>query len=79
MVRLGRKANDRSRTIGSAFSGCTFPGTESPLFCLPDGHMGLGLGTELARRLAKEWIGYTFDPASASAGQVKVLTDFEGC
>ena len=37
------------------------------------------VGVELARRLAKEWLGYTFDPSSASAGKVKVLTDFEGC
>jgi ribose 5-phosphate isomerase B len=37
------------------------------------------VGLELARRLAREWLGYTFDPASASAGKVKVLTDFEGC
>jgi ribose 5-phosphate isomerase B len=37
------------------------------------------VGIELARRLAREWIGYTFDPASASAGKVKVLTDFESC
>ncbi|MGX1162733.1 homodimeric dihydroxyacetone kinase [Arthrobacter sp. SLBN-100] len=44
VVRLGRKANARTRTIGSAFSGCTFPGASSPLFSLPDGQMGLGLG-----------------------------------
>ena len=37
------------------------------------------IGLELARRLAKEWIGYTFDPASASAAKVQVLSDFEGC
>ncbi|MFJ5861911.1 RpiB/LacA/LacB family sugar-phosphate isomerase [Pseudarthrobacter sp. NPDC092439] len=37
------------------------------------------VGIELARRLAREWIGYTFDPGSASAGKVKVLTDFEVC
>jgi ribose 5-phosphate isomerase B len=37
------------------------------------------VGLELARRLAREWLGYTFDPASASAGKVKVLTDCEGC
>lgn len=37
------------------------------------------VGLELARRLAREWIGYTFDPSSASADKVKVLTDFEGC
>ncbi|WP_285246826.1 dihydroxyacetone kinase family protein [Pseudarthrobacter sp. efr-133-R2A-89] len=44
VVRLGRKANDLTRTIGSAFAGCTFPGAESPLFTLPEGQMGLGLG-----------------------------------
>jgi dihydroxyacetone kinase len=44
VVRLGRKANDRTRTIGSAFAGCTFPGARAPLFTLPDGQMGLGLG-----------------------------------
>lgn len=37
------------------------------------------VGLELARRLAREWIGYTFDPDSASAAKVKVLTDYEGC
>ncbi|MFF1252747.1 dihydroxyacetone kinase family protein [Pseudarthrobacter sp. NPDC058329] len=44
VVRLGRKTNDRTRTIGSAFAGCTFPGADAPLFTLPDGQMGLGLG-----------------------------------
>ncbi|MDI2033706.1 dihydroxyacetone kinase family protein [Paenarthrobacter nitroguajacolicus] len=44
VVRLGRKANDSTRTIGTAFSGCTFPGADQPLFRLPEGHMGLGLG-----------------------------------
>lgn len=37
------------------------------------------VGVELARRLAREWLGYTFDPSSASADKVRVLTDFEGC
>jgi ribose 5-phosphate isomerase B len=37
------------------------------------------VGVELARRLAREWVGYTFDPTSASADKVKVLTEFEGC
>lgn len=37
------------------------------------------VGLELARRLVREWIGYAFDPSSASAAKVKVLSDFEGC
>ncbi|NKQ54672.1 dihydroxyacetone kinase family protein [Amycolatopsis sp. K13G38] len=44
VVRVGRKANDVTRTIGTAFAGCTFPGAASPLFTVPDGQMGLGLG-----------------------------------
>ncbi|WP_263855451.1 ribose-5-phosphate isomerase [Arthrobacter sp. M4] len=37
------------------------------------------VGLELARRLAKEWLGYVFDPSSASAAKVKVLNEYEGC
>jgi ribose 5-phosphate isomerase B len=37
------------------------------------------VGVELARRLAREWVGYTFDPESASAGKLNVLSDYEGC
>jgi dihydroxyacetone kinase len=44
VVRLGRKANSMTRTIGSAFHGCTFPGADAPLFTLQDKQMGLGLG-----------------------------------
>jgi len=35
------------------------------------------IGIELARRLAKEWLGYTFDPNSASAEKVKAISDYE--
>lgn len=42
--RVGHKANDRTRTIGTAFSGCTFPGANAPLFTVEKGEMGLGLG-----------------------------------
>lgn len=42
--RLGRKANAATRTIGVAFSGCTMPGADEPLFTVPEGHLGLGLG-----------------------------------
>lgn len=37
------------------------------------------IGLELARRLAKEWIGHAFDPASASAAKVDAITDYENC
>lgn len=35
------------------------------------------VGIELARRLAREWLGYEFDDASASADKVAVLEDYE--
>ncbi|GAA0531967.1 hypothetical protein GCM10011581_16410 [Saccharopolyspora subtropica] len=37
------------------------------------------IGLELARRLAREWLGYRFDPESPSARKVAVLTDYESC
>ena len=35
------------------------------------------VGLELARRLAREWLGYTFDPQSASARKVEVIGGYE--
>ncbi|MBN9736275.1 MULTISPECIES: dihydroxyacetone kinase family protein [unclassified Pseudonocardia] len=42
--RLGNAANAATRTLGVAFSGCTMPGEDEPLFSVPEGHLGLGLG-----------------------------------
>ncbi|GAS90236.1 dihydroxyacetone kinase family protein [Mycolicibacterium brisbanense] len=42
--RVARLANDRTRTLGVAFGGCTMPGADTPLFTVPDGRMGVGLG-----------------------------------
>ncbi len=42
--KLAIHANDFTRTLGVAFDGCTLPGAPSPLFQVPDGKMGLGLG-----------------------------------
>lgn len=44
VVRIGVLANDRTRTLGVAFSGCTLPGADHPLFTVPAGKMGVGLG-----------------------------------
>ncbi|MFC3298057.1 ribose-5-phosphate isomerase [Arthrobacter agilis] len=35
------------------------------------------IGVELARRLAKEWLGYTFDTSSASAAKVDAISGYE--
>jgi dihydroxyacetone kinase len=42
--RVAVHANDATRTLGVAFSGCTLPGKAEPLFTLPAGQMGIGLG-----------------------------------
>ena len=42
--RLARKANHRTRSLGVAYSGCTFPGATEPLFTVPEGMMSIGLG-----------------------------------
>lgn len=42
--RAGRAANAATRTLGVAFSGCTMPGAREPLFQVPPGMLGLGLG-----------------------------------
>lgn len=35
------------------------------------------VGLELARRLAREWLGYEFDDTSASAAKVAVIDEYE--
>lgn len=42
--RVAIKANDRTRSFGVAFGGCTFPGADAPLFTVPEGKMAVGLG-----------------------------------
>jgi len=42
--RVAQQANDRTRTMGVAFSGCTLPGADHRLFTVPDGKMSVGLG-----------------------------------
>lgn len=44
VLAVARHANDNTRTLGLAFSGCKFPGAEQPLFTVPEGKMGFGLG-----------------------------------
>jgi dihydroxyacetone kinase len=39
-----RRANDRTRSFGVAFGGCTLPGAQAPLFTVPEGRMAIGLG-----------------------------------
>jgi D-erythrulose 4-kinase len=42
--RIAERANARTRTLGVAFSGCTLPGANKPLFTVPAGRMAVGMG-----------------------------------
>ncbi|GAA3768219.1 dihydroxyacetone kinase family protein [Plantactinospora mayteni] len=44
VARLARRANDRTRSLGVAFDGCTLPGAAAPLFTVPNGRMAVGMG-----------------------------------
>lgn len=43
-VEVTERANDRTRSFGVAFSGCTLPGADHPLFSVPEGRMAVGMG-----------------------------------
>ncbi|WP_285042189.1 dihydroxyacetone kinase family protein [Plantibacter sp. LMC-P-059a] len=44
VVRVATHANERTRSFGVAFSGCTLPGATEPLFSVPEGRMAVGMG-----------------------------------
>ena len=89
--RVARKANARTVSFGVAFSGCTLPGASEPLFTVPKGRMGIGLGIHgepgidetdivpadaLARLLVGRLLGER--PADCS-GRVAVVLNGLGC
>lgn len=44
VTAIAAKANERTRSFGVAFTGCTLPGAPEPLFTVPAGRMAVGLG-----------------------------------
>jgi D-erythrulose 4-kinase len=44
VTAIAERANDRTRSFGVAFSGCSLPGAEEPLFTVPEGRMAIGMG-----------------------------------
>jgi len=44
VFRVATLANERTRSFGIAFSGCTLPGASAPLFNVPAGRMAVGMG-----------------------------------
>lgn len=54
---FANRANERTRTLGVAFTGCTLPGASEPLFTIPVGRMGVGVGLHGEPGLREEPIG----------------------
>lgn len=52
--RVGRLANDRTRTMGIGLDGCTMPGADDKLFHVAKGTMGVGLGIHGEPGIAEE-------------------------
>ncbi|SDW87962.1 dihydroxyacetone kinase [Arthrobacter sp. cf158] len=44
VVEIAERANHRTRSFGVAFTGCTLPGADHPLFSVPEGRMAVGMG-----------------------------------
>ena len=82
--RLGNLANDRTRSVGVAFTGCTMPGDDHPLFTVEPGMMGVGLGihgepglstepVESSSDLAKRLVQAVMSEAPTSSGKIGVI------
>ena len=68
VVRVGRHANDRTRTLGVAFAGCTLPGEKTALFLVPHEKMAVGLGIHGEAGISEEDI-----PSARQVAQRLVL------
>ncbi|MDH6193955.1 dihydroxyacetone kinase [Mycobacterium frederiksbergense] len=70
VVRVAEAANAATRTLGVAFDGCTLPGADHPLFTVPVGHMGLGLGIHGEPGVADEAMPTAAELAATLVGGV---------
>ena len=74
VVSVALRANAMTRTLGVAFDGCTLPGSAEPLFTVPAGCMGIGVGIhgepgigEVGRPTAAELAAVLVDRVLAEA------------
>ncbi|SEJ46696.1 dihydroxyacetone kinase [Arthrobacter sp. yr096] len=85
VVEIAERANERTRSFGVAFTGCTLPGADHPLFSVPEGRMAVGMGIhgepgigetdiptadELAELLVKDLLAEVPDGLSARGARV---------
>ncbi|MDR1634199.1 MAG: dihydroxyacetone kinase family protein [Bifidobacteriaceae bacterium] len=75
VVEAGTRANAATRSFGVGLGGCTLPGSQAPLFTLPEGVMGVGLGIHGEPGIGEE----PLVSAHALAGRLvsAVLGEFE--
>lgn len=64
---IAHRANERTRSFGVAFSGCSHPGATEPLFTVPEGRMAIGLGIH-----GEPGIGETAVPTSPELAELLV-------
>lgn len=69
VVRVATLANERTRSFGVAFTGCTLPGADAPLFTIPEGRMGVGIGIH-----GEPGIGETDIPTADGLAELFVTT-----
>ncbi|MFJ3384011.1 MULTISPECIES: dihydroxyacetone kinase family protein [unclassified Curtobacterium] len=85
VTAIANRANDRTRSFGVAFSGCSLPGADEPLFTVPEGRMAIGMGihgergidetdvptaSELAALLVDELLNQLPDGVTADGARV---------
>lgn len=54
VAAVAARANQVTRSFGVAFAGCTLPGANKPLFTIPPGRMGVGMGIHGEPGIAEE-------------------------
>ncbi|MFJ6569457.1 dihydroxyacetone kinase family protein [Streptomyces sp. NPDC091292] len=69
VAEVAAHANARTRSFGIAFSGCTLPGADHPLFTVPEGRMAVGLGIH-----GEPGIGEQGLPTADEAAELLVTT-----
>ncbi|MFJ8925511.1 dihydroxyacetone kinase family protein [Streptomyces sp. NPDC102364] len=69
VARIAAHANDRTRSFGIAFSGCTLPGADHPLFTVPEERMAVGLGIHGEPGIGEEPV-----PTADEAAELLVAT-----
>ena len=64
VTAVAARANDATVSFGVAFAGCTLPGDDHPLFTVPEGQMGIGLGVHGEPGIAEEPVERAADLAA---------------